>query len=315
VIVRAVLLAGAASLGGCVAVAPVGVARTSAAPAAATPAPATVDGVPAGMQYLYGSGEAAAASRQAYAAMADWVRVRLAGRPSRRRILPPRPDDPNSVVLTEDATLASPRFEPCGAKPPAVVLDVDETALLNTGYEYSDARGHLSYDAARWERWERSDGRAAVAVPGAAETLAALRAMGVTVIFNSNRSAATASFTEGALARAGLGPVRHGQTLFLKGDAGAGSAKDARRARISARWCVLAMAGDQLGDFTDLFNAGLTPPRRRAAAEAPAFARLWGRGWFVLPNPVYGTALAGGYDEVFPADRRWTDPGPTTGAR
>jgi len=36
---------------------------------------------------------------------------------------------------------------------------------------------------------------------------------------------------------------------------------------------------------------------------------LWGKGWFVLPNPLYGTALKGGVDEVFPADKRWTDPG------
>ena len=36
---------------------------------------------------------------------------------------------------------------------------------------------------------------------------------------------------------------------------------------------------------------------------------LWGRGWFVLPNPVYGSGLGSGWDDTFPADRRWTDPG------
>jgi hypothetical protein len=36
---------------------------------------------------------------------------------------------------------------------------------------------------------------------------------------------------------------------------------------------------------------------------------LWGHGWFVLPNPVYGTALKGDIDDVFPKDRRWTDSG------
>jgi hypothetical protein len=34
-----------------------------------------------------------------------------------------------------------------------------------------------------------------------------------------------------------------------------------------------------------------------------------GRVWFVLPNPVYGTAIKGNFDEVFPADKRWADPG------
>lgn len=256
-------------------------------------APATVAGVPSGMQYLYGSGEAAASSRQAYAALTRFV----ASRPNR------------SVVLAEGAGLNAPGFAACGAKPRAIVLDVDETVLLNTGYEYSDARGGLSYDAARWERWEQSDGRATQPVPGAVEALAAVRGMGVTVVFNTNRNAANASFTETVLNRSGLGPAKHGTTLFLKGDAPGGSAKDSRRALISQRYCVIAMAGDQLGDFSDRFNAGMTPAERRKATVADSVAALWGNGWFVLPNPVYGTGLAGGFDDVFPNDLRWTDPG------
>ena len=71
------------------------------------------------------------------------------------------------------------------------------------------------------------------------------------------------------------------------------------------------MVGDQLGDFTDLFNAPeLTVAQRRAATNSPMLRMLWGHGWFMLPNPVYGTALKGDIDDVFPANRRWTDPGP-----
>ncbi len=290
------LMLPALMLSGCI-VAPVSVER----PSHVTITPAKVAGVPAGMQYLYGSGEAVGASRQAYAALVRYTEQYLRDRDRLRRM-------PLSAVLAPNATLAQPTQRPCTGKP-AIVLDVDETALLNTGYEYADASSGLPYDAQRWERWERSDGRATRAVPGAAEALAAVRKLGVTVIFNSNRSAANAAYTERALAAAGLGPVRHGETLFLKGDAPGGSAKDARRALIASRWCVVAMAGDQLGDFSDLFNDRLTPAERRAAADAPAVASLWGNGWFVLPNPVYGTALAGGFDEIFPNDLRWTDPG------
>ena len=42
--------------------------------------------------------------------------------------------------------------------------------------------------------------------------------MGVTVVFNSNRSAANAAQTQAAIDAAGLGPARHGDTLFLAGD-------------------------------------------------------------------------------------------------
>ena len=287
------LAMGAFALSGCV----VAVGNQSAAPVA----PVTVAGVPAGMQYLYGSGEAAAASRQAYAGLVRYVNQYLRDRTTLRRM-------PLQAVLAPGATLTQPAQLPCTGKP-AVVFDVDETVLLNTGYEYADARGGMGYDAARWERWERSDGRATRAVPGAVEGLAALRAAGVTVVFNTNRNAATAEFTEAVLNRAGLGPAKHGETLFLKGDAPGGSGKDARRALIASRFCVVALVGDQLGDFSDLFNAGLKPAERRAAADAPAITSLWGNGWFVLPNPVYGTALAGDYDDVFPNDLRWTDPG------
>ena len=72
---------------------------------------------------------------------------------------------------------------------------------------------------------------------------------------------------------------------------------------------MIAMAGDQLGDFSDLFNAdGLGVRPRREAAGSGAFARLWGNGWFMLSNPVYGPSIRGNFDDVFPADRRWSDP-------
>jgi hypothetical protein len=30
----------------------------------------------------------------------------------------------------------------------------------------------------------------------------------------------------------------------------------------------------------------------------------------VMPNPVYGSALQGGPDDIFPKDKQWRDPGP-----
>jgi len=143
-------------------------------------------------------------------------------------------------------------------------------------------------------------------VPGAAEALAAARREGITVVFNSNRSIATAAQTQAALEAAGLGPAVLGDTLWLKeGESG----KDARRWKIAERYCVVAMAGDQLGDFSDLFNASALSVRaRRNSAGETMISQLWGAGWFMLPNPVYGTGLKGGLDDVFPADKRWTDP-------
>jgi len=261
--------------------------------------------VPPGMQFLYGSAEAAALDHQAYNALVDAVRRRLASEKADSGAT----SDRISAVLRPGATLDQPMMIPCGDRPRAVVFDVDETLLLNLGFEYDDAaHPGRAYAESRWADWERTGADRVEAIPGAIAAVTALRRMGVTVVFNTNRSAANAAFTEAAIDHAGLGPAKHGETLWLKGDLGSGSGKDSRRSAIAARYCVVAMGGDQLGDFSDLF-AG-TPQQRRAAASSPAIHGLWGRFWFVLPNPVYGTALKGGLDDVFPADKRWT---PTAG--
>lgn len=277
-------------------------------PASALPAaPAAADrgaAVPPGMQFLYGSGEAAALDLQAYLGLIDTIIARSSDRAVGQKVW--------SVVLAPDATLAAPKFVSCDGKPLAAVFDVDETALLNLGYEADDAQRHGAYDRARWERWERSGQNAVAATPGMIEVARVAKASSVALVFNSNRQAANAAATEIALDGAGLGPAEHGRNLWLQGDAGGGGGKDARRAAIAARYCVIAMAGDQLGDFSDQFNApGLAPAARRALTMGTQIKTIWGHGWFVLPNPIYGTALKGGLDDVFPADRRWTDPLPT----
>ncbi|MDZ7894693.1 MAG: HAD family acid phosphatase [Sphingobium sp.] len=99
---------------------------------------------PAGMQYLYGSGEAAALSVQAFAMLASYATATAKARPVQ------------SVVLASSASLDQPRFVPCGDKPLAAVFDVDETVLLNIGYEYHDARSGKGYDEAAWDAWERT---------------------------------------------------------------------------------------------------------------------------------------------------------------
>lgn len=272
----------------------------SGAPAAPAPAPAAPAAPPSGMQFLYGSGEAAALSTQAYQALWAYLSARASDRKAGVALW--------SVVLSPEATLAAPKFMDCGKKPPAAVFDVDETVLLNLGFEYSDAQRTGPYDENRWKRWEETGADKVAAVPGAVETLDAARRAGITIVFNSNRSEGSAAQTIAALQNAGLGTAEVGKTLWLRPD-GAPSAKDPRRWEISAKYCVVALVGDQLGDFTDLFNPGGVPvPIRRNMTTETMVAPMWGAGWFILPNPVYGTGLHGSLEDLFPPDKRWTDP-------
>jgi hypothetical protein len=243
----------------------------------AAPAPPSL----AGLQFLYGSGEAAALSRQTYAALEGYAVAQAAHRPA------------DSVVLAEGATLGAPAWVPCGDKPLAVVFDIDETVILNAGLMHTRA---LQPGAPR--------DTTVLPVPGAVEAIRALKAAGITAIFNTNRTTNVTDGVIAALVSVGLDAPVRGETLFLNGDDALRANKDGRRALIAGKWCVVAMAGDQLADFSELFNRIPTvAERRRATLEGP-IASEWGRGWFVLPNTAYGTALKGDLDEIFPVDNR-----------
>ena len=255
--------------------------------------------VPKTLQWLHGSGEAAAISRASFQAMTNYVRVVQALRGQGRPF--------DSAVLVPGARPDAPQWTVCGTKPSAVILDIDETSILNTGANYQTARqGDPPFNAKRWDEWERRGAADVDPVPGAVEAIAAIRAAGVTPVFISNRMARNAAPTAAALANAGLGDAVAGTTLFLQGDIAPGSGKDPRRAAVAERYCVLAMAGDQLGDFSDLFNdRTLAVQQRRALAQSPAIVARWGSGWFLMPNPVYGPGVAGTLDDLFPRHRRW----------
>lgn len=279
------------SLVGCAST-PNEVATTPAPPPAAAPAEAGKP--PVALQYLYGSPEAAVAVRATNARIADYGGWRIKQRPK------------DSVILAPGATMDAPAFEPCGNKPFAAVFDADETLIWNLGPMRYFAREGTAFDPKVWDQWEKTGAGKAVAMPGATQMVNALRAAGITVIANTNRSAANAQGTEDTLRAAGLGEFKHGETLFLAGDDAGGSSKDGRRATIAGKYCVIILGGDQLGDFSQQFNVkDLPAATRMALATSPAATALWDKGWFLFPNPVYGPWDKLGWDDAFPSDKQW----------
>lgn len=252
------------------------------------------------MRWLYGSGEAAGASIQAWRQLADYAIGTVAASPAR------------SVPMGLPGATGGIGTTNCAGKPPAVVLDADETVILNRGYAYWQSWSGRPYSTEEWAAWERTGAPQVAPVPGAVTGIRMLRDAGIAVVFNTNRNAEYAAQTTAAIAAAGLGPAVHGETLFLRGDDATGSRKDARRATIAARYCVIALAGDNLGDFADALNAEeLGVQERRELVARGDLARLWGAGWFALPNPSYGHWQTGSVDEVFPPEARWTPDGVT----
>ncbi|WP_082657525.1 MULTISPECIES: HAD family acid phosphatase [unclassified Sphingopyxis] len=290
---RSLALTAALLLAGC-ASAPAEVAP--APPPAHPPASAPADAAkpPVALQYLYGSPEAAVAVRATNARIVDYAVGRIKQRPE------------DSVVLAPGAGVDAPAFEPCGNKPFAAVFDADETLIWNLGpMRYFAERG-TAFDPKIWDQWEKTGAGKAVAMPGSVDMVNALRAAGITVIVNTNRSAANAKGSEDTLRAAGLGEFKHGETLFLMGDDAGGSSKDGRRATIASKYCVIILGGDQLGDFSQQFNVkDLPAAQRMALATSTGTTALWDKGWFLFPNPVYGPWEKLGWDDAFPSDKQW----------
>ncbi|NNC52504.1 MAG: acid phosphatase, partial [Erythrobacter sp.] len=113
----------------------------------AAEAPIASADAPDTMQWLYGSGEAAGASIQAWRNIADYAIAR-----SRERRVP------QSVTMGIDGAIAQPQSCAQGDswKPLAVVFDVDETVILNQGYEYWATTTGASFSKETWEKWERT---------------------------------------------------------------------------------------------------------------------------------------------------------------
>lgn len=269
------------------------------APVAVVPAPTAQpqlgldDPAPDPMRWTYGSGEAAAASIQTWRALADYAIAAAARRPA------------TSVPLGLPGVAGGIATTPCTDKPPAVVLDADETVILNLGLEYWLTRGNRSTPES-FDRWANEGASAVAPVPGAVTGIRRLRAAGIAVIYNTNRPASTAAGTIRALEAAGVGSAVHKETLFLLGDDALAGNKDGRRQTISDRFCVVALGGDNLGDFAHILNdTAQTVQQRRTRTARGEIAQLWGNGWFLIPNAAYGFWQKGTVGEVFPPESRW----------
>lgn len=181
--------------------------------------------------------------------------------------------------------------------PPAIIADVDETVLDNGAFNARMILERGGFQPAKWESWCLEE--TATAVPGSLAYLQAAAALGIRIVYLSNRKAgAEEQATRANLIRLGYPLVEaEGEDLVLtKGEVGD---KSARRRRVCESYRVIALIGDNYGDFTvpvkprkgtghgDVAEAVATEKKRHA--RVVALAGYWGTKWFMLPNPAYGS--------------------------
>jgi len=157
-----------------------------------------------------------------------------------------------SALLAAPGTLA-PATKTCSIHPAAVLIDLDPgTAVLDPATAL------------------RSD-------PRLAGTLAALRGEGVTIGWLTGNTADRAGAVRRALNASGLDPVGRDELVLLRYPE---ERKQTRREDFSRAFCVVAIAGDERGDFDELFQYLKNP------ATAAPLEPLIGKGWFVIPQPL-----------------------------
>ncbi|WP_162619622.1 5'-nucleotidase, lipoprotein e(P4) family [Salinicola peritrichatus] len=192
----------------------------------------------------------------------------------------------NLARMNLDRALAAP--EGSDRRPPAIIVDVDETVLDNTPYEAWLIANDENYASDSWAAWV--DKASAVAMPGAKAFLDHAASRGVEVFYVTNRDDDQRDATLRNLARVGF-PDADSEHLMPRTDA---SDKTARRQQVAQSHWIILLMGDNLGDFSSGFDRA-TAQARRAAVNAQANA--FGSRYIMLPNPAYGDwegALYGG---------------------
>ncbi|HEV7607494.1 MAG TPA: HAD family acid phosphatase [Steroidobacteraceae bacterium] len=179
--------------------------------------------------------------------------------------------------------------------PTAVVLDLDETVLDNTVYQARLLRDRTVYSARSWGEWVGAG--EAEALPGAREFIAHARRLGHTVFYITNRDCTTPAptatdpcpaktATMRNLVALGIDPAPDPERMLLRGERSewSNSNKTLRRAFIAANYRIVALVGDDLGDFVD---------PQVYAGDRQRLEPRFGKSWFVLPNPIYGSWTKG----------------------
>lgn len=179
--------------------------------------------------------------------------------------------------------------------PPAVILDVDETVLDNSAYEANLIKNNKEFDPQSWDDWVHM--RQAEAIPGAVGFINKIREKGITVIFLTNRECAgrvdsddpcgQENDTVENLKKVGINNVS-AETVLLKNEQeGWTSEKKSRREFLAENYRIIMLFGDDLGDFLPDVKKNITAAQRAELVEQNS--AKWGKMWFVLPNPTYGS--------------------------
>lgn len=182
------------------------------------------------------------------------------------------------------------------AKPMAIITDIDETILDNSPYQAAAILGNFGYPT-RWADWMNAAN--AWAVPGSVEFLNKAAEAGVKIFYISNRKEEFREPTLKNLERLGFPGVSN-ETLLLRQE-GEGNSKQTRRDAVGQNYEVIMLLGDNLDDFSGVFEVDDAGERM---LQTDLNKAAFGRKFIVLPNAVYGSwvNVLPGYNRNLPSE-------------
>jgi len=164
-------------------------------------------------------------------------------------------------------------------KPKAIITDIDETILDNSAYEVHQTLQGKDYESTSWYEWASMAN--ADTVPGALAFLKYASSRGLEIFYVTNRSEKERNVTLRNLQKFNF-PNSDSAHLFPLQNS---SSKEDRRKNIASTHTIVMLMGDNLGDFSFLFDKKNTGERLQ---NVNSVAAEFGSRFIVLPNPVYG---------------------------
>jgi 5'-nucleotidase (lipoprotein e(P4) family) len=175
----------------------------------------------------------------------------------------------------------------------AVITDIDETFLDNSPFAVHQALLGKDYDINTWYEWTAK--AISDTLAGSAQFFKYAASKNVEVFYITNRDEVERQSTLANLKRFGF-PFADNEHLILREKE---SNKEGRRQRIMSTYDVVLLLGDNLSDFSELFERKSEEERSRNVIQSAA---EFGKRFILLPNINYG----GWEDAMFLNNRNWT---------
>lgn len=225
------------------------------------PADSTINAV----LWMQTSAEYQVLLRQAYSGAARMLDTALA--------------DPTWTAAVEQPSTAA-------SLPPAIILDIDETVLDTSPHQQGLIVNGRAFTEEGWHQYAMTD--VSRPLEAAVDFVTYARQRGVAVYYVTNRRKSEEEALRTTMTKANFPLDANSEDTLLTRDdkpEWSSSDKSPRREFVAKTHRVVMLFGDDLNDFI--------PANNKTVADRDRLVRQygdrWGRQWFMLPNPVYGS--------------------------